>query len=102
MIASDTFAENTTLIKPILTLPKQNEFTVNFAKPKWCYPSKEFVGMVIDHRGHRPNASKIAALARLTPPVTGAESRQFLGMMEYMRDFIETYYVVATRLRDIL
>ena len=96
------FDQQLTLIDAVLTRLQSAGLSVNFAKSRWCCPSLEFVGMVVDRQGIRPADSKIAAVADLLPPSTVEELRTFLGMTGYLRQFVQCYSIIASPLTDIL
>ena len=102
LIYSADFDSHLSLVTTILARLQARGLFVNFAKSKWCCASLEFVGMVVDRQGVRPAKSKLAAMAELTPHTTIEESRAFLGMTGYLRQYVEHYSVLAASLTDIL
>lgn len=101
-ISSKTFDEHTTLISAVRTHLRDNGFSINFNNSKSCHPAQEFIGMVINHCILHPAESKIAAIAKLTPPGTVAELRACLGMTWYLRKFLEGSSTVTAPLTDPL
>ena len=101
LICSAGFDSHLALVAAVLTRLQAGGLSVNFAKSKWCCPSLEFVGMIVDRQGVRPAESKLATVAELTPPATVEELR-FLGMTGYLRQCVEGYSIRAAPLTDIL
>lgn len=69
----------------VLSRLQAGGLSVNFAKSRWFCANLEFVGMVMDRQGVRAAASKLAAVAELTPPAAVEGLRAFLGITEYLR-----------------
>ena len=102
LIYTADFDGHLALIEGVLARLQGAGLLVNFAKSEWRWASLEIVGMVVDRQGVRPAESKISAVAELSPPTTVEELRAFLGMMGYLRQFMEGYSVLAAPLTDIL
>ncbi|GKC23413.1 putative reverse transcriptase domain-containing protein [Tanacetum coccineum] len=68
--------------------------------PNWL-DSVQFLGHVIDSKGVHIDPSKIEAIKNWTAPTTPIEVRQFLGLAEYYRRFIEGFYLIAKPLTKL-
>ena len=62
----------------------------------------KFLGHVVDERGVRPDADKIAAVRDWAPPSTVREVRAFLGLAGYYRRFVPSFAAIARPLNNLL
>ena len=62
----------------------------------------KFLGHVVDERGVRPDADKIAAVRDWAPPSTVREVRAFLGLAGYYRRFVASFAAIARPINSLL
>ena len=74
-------------------------------KPKKCQFAMQhvtYLGHVISAHGILPDASKIEAVADYPAPKTAKQLKQFLGLTNYYRRFINHYAAIAEPLHKTL
>ncbi|GJR87526.1 putative reverse transcriptase domain-containing protein [Tanacetum coccineum] len=82
-------------LKQILELLKKEELYAKFSKCEFWIPKVQFLGHVIDSEGIHMDPAKIESIKDWTSPKSSTEIRQFLGLDEYYRRFIEGFSKIA-------
>nr|GEU93849.1 putative reverse transcriptase domain-containing protein [Tanacetum cinerariifolium] len=79
----------------ILELLKKEELYAKFSKCEFWIPKVQFLGHVINSKGIHVDPAKIKSIKDWAPPKTPTEIRQFLGLVDYYRRFIEGFSKIA-------
>ncbi|GJZ78055.1 hypothetical protein Tco_0642727 [Tanacetum coccineum] len=90
----------------LLSIPpaRQVEFQIDlvpedlyakFSKCEFWIPKVQFLGHVIDSKGIHVDPSKIESIKDWASPKSPTETRQFLGLADYYRRFIEGFSKIA-------
>nr|GEW00758.1 putative reverse transcriptase domain-containing protein [Tanacetum cinerariifolium] len=82
-------------LRQILNLLKKEELYVKFSKYEFWISRVQFLGHVIDCRGIHVDPAKIESIKDWASPKTPTEIRQFLGLADYYRRFIEGFSKIA-------
>ncbi|GJX59943.1 putative reverse transcriptase domain-containing protein [Tanacetum coccineum] len=85
----------------ILELLKKEKLYAKFSKCGFWISTVQFLGHVIDNRGIHVDPAKIKAVKDWTSPITPTEIRQFLGLADYYRRFIEGFWKIAKPLTEL-
>nr|GEX37921.1 putative reverse transcriptase domain-containing protein [Tanacetum cinerariifolium] len=91
LIYSKNRKEHEGHLKLILKLLKEEELYAKFSKCEFWLSKVKFLGHVIDSKGIHVDPSKIEAIKDWKSPKTPTEIRQFLGLADYYRRFIEGF-----------
>nr|GEZ81032.1 putative reverse transcriptase domain-containing protein [Tanacetum cinerariifolium] len=78
-------------LKAILDLLKKEELYAKFSKCEFGIPKVQFLGHVIDIQGIHVDFAEIKSVKDWASPKSPTEIRQFLGLAEYYRRFIEGF-----------
>ena len=62
----------------------------------------EFLGVMVGRSGVRPLLSKIKPLTQMQKPTTVGELRAFVGMANFLRDFVKDFSALVAPITDIL
>nr|GFB13579.1 putative reverse transcriptase domain-containing protein [Tanacetum cinerariifolium] len=76
-------------LKLILELLKKEQLYAKFSKCEFWIPKVQFLGHVIDSQGIHMDLAKIESIKDWASPKTTTEIRQFLGLANYYKRFIE-------------
>ncbi|GKD36208.1 putative reverse transcriptase domain-containing protein, partial [Tanacetum coccineum] len=79
----------------ILKLLKKEELYAKFSKCEFWISRVQFLGHVIDCQGIHVDPAKIESIKDWASPKTPIEIRQFLGLADYYRRFIEGFLKIA-------
>nr|GEV20709.1 putative reverse transcriptase domain-containing protein [Tanacetum cinerariifolium] len=82
-------------LKAIIELLKKEELYAKFSKYEFWIPKVQFLGHVIDNQGIHMDPAKIESVKDWASPKSPTEFRQFLGLTEYYRRFIEVFSKIA-------
>ena len=61
-----------------------------------------YVGMLVDEKGYKPDPVRLAPLLQMSPPTSRELLRSYLGMVNYLSRFIESYAQHAAPLWNLL
>ncbi|GJV20986.1 putative reverse transcriptase domain-containing protein [Tanacetum coccineum] len=95
LIYSKNKEEHEEHLKLILELLKKEELYTKFSKCKFWIPKVQFLGHVIDSKGIHVDPTKIELIKDWASPKSLTEIRQFLGLADYYRRFIEGFSKIA-------
>nr|GFB93406.1 putative reverse transcriptase domain-containing protein [Tanacetum cinerariifolium] len=82
-------------LKLILELLKKEELYTKFSKCEFWIPKVQFLGHVIDSKDIHVDPAKIKSIKDWESPKTPTEIRQFLGLADYYRRFIEGFSKIS-------
>ncbi|GJV80886.1 putative reverse transcriptase domain-containing protein [Tanacetum coccineum] len=91
LIYSKSRKEHEGHLKLILKLLKEEELYAKFSKCEFWLSKVQFIGHVIDSEGIHVDPAKIESIKDWASPKTPTEIRQFLGLADYYRRFIEGF-----------
>nr|GEY21523.1 putative reverse transcriptase domain-containing protein [Tanacetum cinerariifolium] len=95
LIYSKDKKEHEEHLKAILEFLKKEKLYAKFSKCEFWIPKVQFLGYVIDSRGIHVDPSKIESIKDWASPKIPLEIRQFLGLVDYYRRFIEGFSKMA-------
>nr|GEZ92780.1 putative reverse transcriptase domain-containing protein [Tanacetum cinerariifolium] len=95
LIYSKDEKEHKEHLKAILELLKKEELYAKFSKCEFWFPKVQFLSHVIDKQGIHVDLAKIESVKDWASPKSMTEIRQFLGLTEYYRRFIEGFLKIA-------
>ncbi|CAB1112528.1 unnamed protein product [Ectocarpus sp. CCAP 1310/34] len=102
LIHSETLEEHLKKIDEVLKLLQEAGFSVHFDKSLFCMQEVEFLGVMVGRSGVRPPPSKIKAITEMEKPTTVGGLRSFVGMANFLRDFVKDFSAIVAPLTDIL
>ena len=101
LIYSRNQEEHAEHMRTVLELLKAEQLYAKFTKCKFCLPSVQFLGHVIDNKGIHVDPVKIKVVKEWSSPMNPTEIRQFLGLAGYYRRFIENFSKIAKPLTEL-
>ncbi|GJQ97208.1 putative reverse transcriptase domain-containing protein [Tanacetum coccineum] len=101
LIYSHDEKEHKEQLKTILELLKKEELYAKFSKCEFWIHTVKFLGHVIDNSGIHVDPTKIEAVKNWASPTTPSEIRQFLGLVDYYRRFIEGFSKIAKPMTEL-
>nr|GEY84198.1 putative reverse transcriptase domain-containing protein [Tanacetum cinerariifolium] len=96
LIYSKNKQEHEEHLKLILELLNKEQLYAKFSKCEFRIPKVQFLGHVIDSQLIHVDPAKIESIKDWTSPKTAMEIRQFLGLANYYRRFIEGFSKIAS------
>nr|GEX55164.1 putative reverse transcriptase domain-containing protein [Tanacetum cinerariifolium] len=101
LIYSKDKEEHEERLKTIFKLLKREQLYAEFLKCDFWLESVQFLGHVIDSEGVHVDPAKIADIKNWATPMTPTEVRQFLGLADYYRRFIEGFSLISKPLTKL-
>nr|GFC98283.1 putative reverse transcriptase domain-containing protein [Tanacetum cinerariifolium] len=87
--------------KIILELLKDQKLYAKFSKCEFWLQEVHFLGHVVNAKGIHVDPAKVEAVKKWEVPRTPMEIRQFLGLADYYRRFIENFSKIAKPLTKL-
>jgi hypothetical protein len=87
IIFSQNDLEHRDHLEKTFSILKKAGLAVNMKKCHFFKTEINFLGVKIDQDGVHPNSEKIDAILKITPPKDKKSLQQFLGVVNYYRDF---------------
>lgn len=102
LIATETLEENIACLDMVLDLLSKNGLTINLDKCAFFKKEIMFLGYEISENGISPSPKKLKAVAEYPTPKTVHQVRQFLGLINYFRKFIQNCALLCKPLTNLL
>lgn len=102
LIPSKTIQEGLDKLKIVLRALATSGFKLNYEKCTFFAPETEYLGVVVSNGTVRPSTKKVIALREAPIPSNVKSVRQFMGLANYFRRFIEKFAVVAAPITALL
>lgn len=79
-------------MRPVLEKFREHNLTLKISKYSFFKSRIDYLGREVSEEGVRPGEGKVRALAQISAPTTTIKRiRQFLGLTNYFRKFIQGY-----------
>ncbi len=72
-----------------------SDFRLNLRKCQFEVPKVKFLGHIVTKDGISPDPENVRAIRDIPPPTTLKQVRSFLGMTNYLKDFVADYVTLA-------
>ena len=95
IIYAATFEEFLRLLEQVLEILQKHDMTLNKDKSAFCQSEVPILGHVVSAKGVRMSEKRKRALDAIRFPKSARELRRFLGITNYMRNFIPNYSMIA-------
>jgi hypothetical protein len=102
LVFSKTAEEHVAHLRIVLQLLKDNQFYAKLSKCEFFTGQLKYLGHIIDAQGIRADPAKVAAVVHWPQPQSVHELRQFLGLTNYFRKFMQGYAAQARPLTELL
>ena len=102
IMVGGTTVEHDAALAKVLERLRENGITVNLKKCVFDVPEIEFVGLVFNKDGIKPNPRHVQNLHEASPPENKSEMRSFLGMVGFLERFIADYATLVAPLRELI
>nr|GFA81380.1 putative reverse transcriptase domain-containing protein [Tanacetum cinerariifolium] len=101
LIYSRNEEEHANHLRIILELLKKEKLYAKFSKYDFWIRIMQFLGHLIDSQGLHVDPANIKAVKNWENPTTPTEVRQFLGLTDYYRRFVEGFSKIAKPLTKL-
>lgn len=101
-IYSSDWLSHVSTIKSVLERLRHHGLTIKPSKCRFGAETINYLGFVVSHGRLLPQASKVSAIASMTPPATKKLLRSFLGMISFYKTFIPQASELTGPLSDLL
>ncbi len=101
IIFSATIASHWTHLEEVLSLLQNANLKLNGEKCRFLQTSTSFLGFVVSGNGISTNNTKIQALLEFPRPTSVKQIREFLGVANYYRRFIQNFAHTAAPLHRL-
>ena len=101
LIMTATFEEHLELVEKVLNTLGNNGIKINIKKCEFFQSEVSFLGHIISNKGIMKSPQYIDKISQYPKPKTITELRQFLGLVNFQRKFIDQCSVKAKPLSEI-
>jgi hypothetical protein len=102
LIMSETPEQHLEHIRLVLQRLREHRFFARRDKCEWCKPEVAWLGHTIGRDGIKMDPKKIDAVRSFPTPRNPTELRQFLGLTNFFRKFLQGYSSLVAGLNDLL
>ena len=95
IVYSVTFSEHLVRLRNVLQRIKNAGLRLKVSKCCFAQAKVQYVGHVVSAQGVEPDPAKIQSVATYPVPRNVKELRQFLGLSNYYRRFVQDYSRIA-------
>ncbi len=95
LILSDSVEQHDRHVRIVLERLRQHSLKVKLSKCEFFRSSLKFLGHIVSARGVQLDPDKVAVVQEWPVPRTATQVRQFLGLTNYFRKFIQGYGSLA-------
>ncbi|XP_001810078.1 retrovirus-related Pol polyprotein from transposon 297 [Tribolium castaneum] len=95
LIPSKTVGEGLEKLTLVLQTIRDLGLTLKLSKCRFLFTKLEYLGYEIDANGVRPGSRKVNAITDFPRPTNVHEVRQFLGLCNFFRRFVQDYAKIA-------
>ncbi|KYB25609.1 hypothetical protein TcasGA2_TC034292 [Tribolium castaneum] len=98
LIPSKTVGKGLEKLTLVLKTIRDLGLTLKLSKCRFLFTKLEYLGYEIDANGVRPSSRKVNAITDFPRPTNVHEVRQFLGLCNFFRRFVQDYAKIARHL----
>ena len=102
LIAGDDEEEHDKIVRTVLDRGRQHGVKFNLSKIQWKVPEVCYMGNIISKDGMTADPKKIQAIQEFPQPTTITELQRFLGMVNYLGQFVKDLSTTSAPLRQLL
>ncbi|KAF0755067.1 Integrase catalytic domain-containing protein, partial [Aphis craccivora] len=102
LIFDDTEAQNDCALKQVLDLAMKNNIKFNKNKIQYKVDKVNFIGHIFSYEGMKLDSDRIKSIFKYEVPKTIKDLQRFLGMVNYVGNFISNLAMLTKPLRDLL
>lgn len=88
-------------LETVLAILRDNQFYAKLSKCVFNKPEVKFLGHIVGRDGLKVNPAKVEVVSQWPRPTDVSHVRQFLGLTNYFRKFIQGYSSMAAPLSDL-
>ena len=101
IVFGTTFEDHLSHLEQVLTKLGEAGLWLKPSKCHFALPQVQYLGYLISKDGVQPDPSKVEAVTSYPTPSNATEVREFLGIANYYRRFVEGFSAIATPLYQL-
>ena len=101
LMASETYRDHLHLLDEVLSALERAGLKLNPEKSKFCQTEVVVLGFLLSASGLKPDPHNISKILSWPVPKNLTETRGFLGLVSFYRQFIKSYSHIAAPLTDL-
>ena len=102
LVMTSSFEKHIEILNEVCDRLKAANLTVNLDKCKFCRPSLQFLGYVVDSEGLHTDPSKVKDMLEFPRPRTATQVKRFLGLVGWYRRFIPDFSTLSSAITDLI
>eukprot|EP00752_Nemacystus_decipiens_P009968 g8890.t1 len=102
LIHTETLEKHFKVLEEVLDILEKAGCSVHFHKSMFRKPEVESLGVMVDRWAVRPRPSKIKPHTEMERPTTVGELPSFVGMANFLMDFVKDFSALIAPITDIL
>lgn len=99
---NDITVTGKTKAEQVTDVARREKVKFNAKKLQYCKREVKYIGHVFSKAGLRNDPERLKAIAEMKSPVNVKELQRFLGMVNYVRNFIPNMSERTAKLRELL
>lgn len=102
LVTGKTKAEHDDALKAVVNVAREKKIKFNLRKLQYCQREIKYIGHIFSKDGVRNDPERIRAIEQMERPKNVKELQRFLGMVNYVRNFIPNMSGRTAKLRELL
>lgn len=102
VVSGKTKAEHDESLEKVAEIAREKKIKFNRKKLQYCQKDVKYIGHIFSKEGMRNDPERIRAIEKMDAPKNVKELQRFLGMVNYVRNFVPNMSERTAKLRELL
>lgn len=98
LVAEPTWDDHNSVLAELLCVFREKGISVNLSKSEFGKRELKFLGHLVSAEGIKPDPEKLTAISEFPTPLNKRQLRQYLGLINFYKKFVQLPSIAATRL----
>lgn len=102
LITGKTKLDHDKVLAAVVELARKRDVKFNSKKLQYCLREIRYIGHIFSRKGMRADPERISSITKMPSPTSVKELQRFLGLVNYVRNFVPNMAQLTEPLRHLL